>query len=305
MSFRLPSEIVADEVLPTIRSMLAIELADRGLTQEEVADHLGVTQAAVSAYVAGQVTLEERISEDPRTIDTVDRISEGLQTGEMEHYELLNELVELIREFEDRGPVCELHEEAMPALQGLGCDLCIRGTDTDLSAERAVLTDVRRAARDLANVPGISRYVPNVGANVGMALPGADDIHDVAAVPGRIYTIRGRVEVPANPEFGASEHVATTILAAMRVDGSMRGAVNLSTDDRLLAAARALGVEALAFDPSYDDRLDRLIGRLEDRGSVPQILYHRGAFGIEPILYLVGETASGAVGLVRTLLRKA
>ena len=52
MSLVLPSEIVVERFLPTVRAMLATRLHDRGLTQQEVADRLGVThRRLVDEYV--------------------------------------------------------------------------------------------------------------------------------------------------------------------------------------------------------------------------------------------------------------
>ena len=302
MSLRLPSEIVAEQVVPTLRAMLATALADAGLTQTEIADHLGVTQAAVSTYVSGQVETAEPIRADPRTTDMVARVSQGLASGEMDDFDALTEVLALIHEFEDRGPICELHEAAMPSLQGLGCDLCVRGVDAELSAERAVLSDVRAAARSLATIPGIADLIPNVGTNIGMGLPDAASVADVAAIPGRIYVIGDRVEVPANPEFGASRHVATAVLAAMAVDPTMRGALNLATDERLLDGARDHGLDPVEFDPAYEDRRDRLRDLFEAREEIPSLIYHRGDFGIEPILYVLAPSATDAAELVTTLL---
>jgi predicted transcriptional regulator len=135
MSLKLPSEIVAEQVLSTLRVRLARELADRGFTQQQVADRFGVTQAAVSQYVSEENSVVARIDEHPQTRQTVARIAEGFDEKEMDGDEALDELLSLIRAFEDGGPICELHEEAMPALEGLGCDLCMRGTDEQLATD--------------------------------------------------------------------------------------------------------------------------------------------------------------------------
>lgn len=305
MSLVLPSELVVDRFLPTVRAMLARRLSERGMTQNEIAAELSVTQAAISKYIAGTEGSDERFRTDPDTVATVDRLAEGIHTGSMDGYDALAELLALIHRLEDRGPICELHEAEMPELQGLGCDLCVRGLDTDVRAEREVLADVRSAARTLAAIPGMAEYVPNVGTNVGMALPDASDETDVAAIPGRIYSMSGRVEVPANPEFGASSHVATALLAAKAADPDACGAINVATDDRLLAAAGELGYDPLAFDASYEDRTARLEARFRDRGAVPRVLYHEGAFGIEPITFVFGATATDAAGRLQELVETA
>ncbi|WP_089789191.1 thiamine-phosphate synthase family protein [Natronobacterium haloterrestre] len=301
MSLVLPSEIVVDRFLPTVRAMLATRLADRGLTQQEIAAELGVTQAAVSKYVSGEGGGDDRFRDHPETVATVDRIADGLASGEMDGYDALAELLALVRTLEDRGPVCEIHEEEMPELRGLGCDLCVRGLDPDVRAERDVLANVRTAARTLASIPRMADYVPNVGTNVGMALPDPDDETDVAAVPGRIYAMGGRIEIPANPEFGASKHVATAVLAANTVDPEVRGAINVATDDALLDRAREAGIDPLEFDADYEDRGDHLRERFAERGTVPPVAYHRGAFGIEPATYVFGGTAVEAAELIESL----
>ncbi|WP_226007192.1 thiamine-phosphate synthase family protein [Natrinema salinisoli] len=302
MSLVLPSELVVDRFLPTVRAMLAARLAERGLTQQEIAAELGVTQAAVSKYIGGESGGDDRFRNDPETVATVDRIADGLAGGEIDGYDALAELLSLVRTLEDRGPICELHEEAMPELQGLSCDLCVRGLDPDVRAERDVLGSVRTAARTLASIPGMAEYIPNVGTNVGMCLPDPRDETDVAAIPGRIYAMGGRIEIPANPEFGASKHVATAVLAATSVDPEVHSAINIATDDDLLAAARAMGIDPLEFDADYEDRDDHLRTRFADRGAVPRVAYHRGAFGIEPATYVFGSTAVEAAELVEDLL---
>ncbi|WP_226012291.1 thiamine-phosphate synthase family protein [Halomicrobium salinisoli] len=305
MSLRLPSEIVVERFLPTARAMLARALDERGLTQREIAAHLGVTQAAVSQYVSGDPDLEERFSGDERMRRTVERIADGFAEETMDGYEALAELLELIRAFEDRGPICAVHEEEMPALEGLGCDLCVRGADGAVLAEREALDAVRRASRRLANAPGIVEHVPNVGTNVAAAVPDAADATDVAAVPGRLQAVNSRVLVPSDPEFGASQRVATTVLAATAVDPEVRGALNLATSDALLDAARDRGIDPLAFDASYEDRGERLRERFRERGAVPRVVYHEGAFGIEPVTYVLGETATEAAELAIELVRDA
>lgn len=298
MALRFPSEIIVEQFIPTARAKLAEELKARGFTQQEIASVLGVTQAAVSRYVRGDVPIAEELSSHVEFQRTITRIADGYEQGTMDTYEVLGEFIELIHEFEDRGPICELHEAEMPALQGLGCDLCVRGQDTAIQVERETLADVRRAARLLATDPRVTGLIPNVGTNIGSAIDGASAESDIAAIPGRLYTIGDRIEIPANPEFGASQHVATMLLSAHQFDSTIQGAINIRTTESLLDKARDAGLETDEFDAGYDNRADRLHEVFAADG-VPDVVYHEGAFGIEPITYVLGESA---VAVAETIL---
>lgn len=306
MSLVLPEEIVVERFLPTLRVALARDLSERGLTQSAIADRLGVTQAAVSNYLSGDPAVEERFADNDQFQRTVERIGAGLADGSMDGYEALAETVELVRAFEDRGPICAVHEAEMPALEGLGCDLCVRGADEAVSEERRVLANIRKATRRLQDIEGAAGFIPSVGTNVGMALPDPADPTDVAAVPGRVIAVRGRVTVPANPEFGASEHVAGALLAAAEHDSTVRGALNVATDDRLLAAARDAGYDPLEVDaggPDSDtDGRERFAAAFAERGGVPAVAYHRGAYGVEPVTYVFGTSAVDAVERLAELI---
>lgn len=305
VTLKLPSEIVAEQFLPTVRAMLARALVEREFTQQAVADRLGVTQAQVSRYVSGDSLVEERFAADERTRATVELIADGFASGRMDDYEALAELLGLVREFEDRGPICAAHEEAMPSLAGLGCDLCVRGADDRLETERDVLSNVRRAVRTLRSEPAMIPLIPKVGTNVGMSLPDPAGPTDVAAVPGRVHTIRGRLHVPSNPEFGGSENVATAVLASTAVEDGVRGALNIATADAFLAAAREAGFDPLEFDASYENRQERLEARFQERDGVPRICYHRGALGVVPVTYIFGESAAAAAELATGLAEAA
>ena len=302
MTLQLPSEIVVERFLPTARAMLATELDAAGFSQQTIADKLGISQAAVSKYLSGEQTGDPHFADNPKMQATISDIAEGFADGSIDDYEALAELLELVREFEDRGPICAVHEEEMPALAGMGCDLCVRGQDRLVETERAVLRDVQEAVRLLSNSPAAIAQIPNVGTNIAMALPDAASATDMAAVPGRIHAMRGRANVPADPEFGASEHVATAIQAVRSVDPDLRGALNLRTSDALLAAAADAGLPTAEFDASYENRLDRLTGVATDAETAPRLLYHEGAFGIEPITYVFGETATDAVETLLALV---
>ena len=295
---RFAEEIVAATFVPTWRSMLARRLTVAGLPQVEVAAALGITQSAVSKHLQGKLGADTRLEAEPAMQAAVERVASGLISKRMGPFEALLEAESLVRAFEDRGPICRIHEEEMPSLQGLGCDICVRVGGSAVGPEQAALQDVRAAVRILEATPGLAAWLPHVGTNVARAVPTALDSAHVAAVPGGLVAVRGVVRAFAAPEFGVSRHVAEIVLAAHRADARILACLNLAPAPALLVAARAAGLRVAEVAPEIE-RAPRFTGAL------PDVAHHAGAFGVEPQAYLVGPSAGELARRVQELARRA
>ena len=296
-------EVVVEEFLPTFRSMLAEDLRERGLTQSEVASALGISQSAVSKYAHGDVARNERIAADERVHDLVERVGAGLASGDMTRVQALVESEVLVRRLEAGDLLAELHEAAMPELAAVD-HARIHDPDSAVRATERVRSSVRRGVRSLTNASGFSSLIPNVGANLVECLPEATTIDDVAAVPGRIFDVKGRATVPGDPEFGVSEYVASVLLAA-RDHASVRAAVNVRYEAALVDDLRAAGHACVEFVPDDDGEIGGVhaaLDGLDEELSAVFVLYQTGGYGIEPITYVLGPDAPTVAETVRTLL---
>ena len=293
-------EVVVEAFLPTFRSMLAGELRERGLTQSEVAELLGISQSAVSKYAHGDVDVDPTLADDERVRELVDRLAEGLASGEMSRVQALVEAEVLIRQLERGDVLSRLHEEAFPPLGDYEGPLDVHDPEGELRMTERVRSSVRRGVRTLENTSGFAALVPAVGSNLVETLPDAETIDDVAAVPGRILDVKGRATVPADPEFGVSEHVATLLLATREGGSDARAALNVRYDEDLLAKLEAAGYETREFD-AEDDLEAAVVAALSDDPDV-DVLYQTGGFGIEPIVYVLGTDATAVVSVVRDVL---
>jgi hypothetical protein len=298
-------EIVVEEFLPTFRSMLAEELRDRGLTQRETAEALGISQSAVSKYATGDVARREEFLTDERVRDLVARIGEGLATGDVTSVQALVETEVLIRRLEDGDLLAQLHEAAMPGLADVEGYVDVHDPDSGLRTAERVRGSVRRGLRTLTSASGFAGLVPNVGSNLVESLPDATDIEDVAGVPGRIVDVKGQATVPGEPEFGVSEHVARVLLSAREAGADVRGAVNVGYDAGLIETLEAAGYDCLEFDPDAptDPVREVVTDRLAE-GPLPGtfVVYQTGGYGVEAITYVLGPDAPAVASVVRELL---
>jgi hypothetical protein len=302
---RFIEELVVEEFLPTFRSMLAEALRERDLTQSEVAELLGISQSAVSKYVHGDVERNERLLAHEGMKDLVDQLADGLASGEMSRVQALVEAEVFVRQLERGGLLAQLHEEAFPPLSDSEEDFVdIHDPDSALRQSERIRASVRRGLRILENTSGFASLIPAVGSNLAECLPDAEGIDDVAAVPGRILDLKGRAEVPGEPEFGVSEYSATVLLTARELGSSARATLNIRYDAETVEALEAMGYETVEFDA--DQPLEAgLADAFADRdGESIDVVYQTGGFGVEPIIYLLGADATTVARTVRELLRE-
>jgi len=183
-------------------------------------------------------------------------------------------------------------------------------------AERyAVLANIRSAVALLEATPEVRELVAEVQMNVGMALPYPTGIKDVAAVEGRIVKMPKGVSATGCPWFGASSHVARTILAVMSFDPKKRAAINLRYDEGIVEALKALGYTASFYDRREEPAeiknreggttfwgAEQAVKRAG--GKVPDAIYHVGDWGKEPIVTVVGESAQEVAEITVKLAKK-
>jgi len=297
---RFIEEIVVDDFLPTFRSLLADALRERGLTQSEVADLLGISQSAVSKYVHGDVARQEDLLAHRGLEELVERLADGLADGDMSSVQALVETEVFIRELEQGGVLAQLHEDAVPELGDYDDEFAVHDPDSQLRSAERTLASVRRGLSVLENTSGFATLIPAVGSNLVQCLPEADSIEDVAAVPGRILDVKGRATIPADPEFGVSEHVATLLLAARAAGSDARAVLNVRYDDGVVTALRDAGRTVVEFDAEESVEPAVAAALADDPGA--DVLYHTGAMGIEPVVYLLGDDAVSVAETAREIL---
>ncbi|NHX40614.1 MULTISPECIES: thiamine-phosphate synthase family protein [Haloarcula] len=297
---RFIEEIVVDDFLPTFRSLLADALRERGLTQSEVADLLGISQSAVSKYVHGDVARQEDLLAHRGLEELVERLADGLADGDMSSVQALVETEVFIRELEQGGVLAQLHEDAVPELGDYDDEFAVHDPDSQLRSAERTLASVRRGLSVLENTSGFATLIPAVGSNLVQCLPEADSIEDVAAVPGRILDVKGRATIPADPEFGVSEHVASLLLAARAAGSDARAVLNVRYDDGVVTALRDAGRTVVEFDA--EESVEPAVAAALADDPAADVLYHTGAMGIEPVVYLLGDDAVSVAETAREIL---
>ncbi len=147
--------------------------------------------------------------------------------------------------------------------------------------------------------------IPEVQSNLGYALPFPSGKGDVAAFPGRLVRIEGKVRTLCDPRFGASSHIAKIILTVMRYDADFRSAMNIRFSEEAVRLCRELGFRIESFDRA-DEPEDVKIREgsslewgtdhvLAGGGGIPDMIFDRGDVGKEPMIRILGKDPAEVV----------
>ncbi len=100
-------EVMAQDVLPTVRAMIAKRLLDNGFPQQEIANKLGLTQPAVSQYKKGVRGMKTDIITKPKIVEVVNSLAKSIGAGEISFDQATSDIFDVCRELFQKGEFAE------------------------------------------------------------------------------------------------------------------------------------------------------------------------------------------------------
>ena len=171
-----------------------------------------------------------------------------------------------------------------------------------------------KAALQRLNAEKCGNIIPEVQSNLGYALPHANKAEDIAAIPGRIIRIGEETGTFGDIAFGASSHIASIILSAMKYNMDYRCAMNIRFSKDIINICMSLGFDVDNFDRS-DEPDDTKFKEgyslkwgtdsvLSKRNSIPDIIFDRGDLGKEPMIRVLGKNPAEVVDKVISISKR-
>ena len=178
-----------------------------------------------------------------------------------------------------------------------------------------VVENLAEAIKLLEGCKEVSELIPEVQSNLVMATVNPTGFWDVVGIDGRLVRLRDGVKASSCPSFGASRHVASAVLVANRHDPEVRAAMNLKYSKGLIELMKGEGMSVSSYDRSKEPKeVKEVEGRsipwgteeaIRAAGRVPDVIYHTGDWGKEPMIMLFGrdavDVAKKVIGLARKL----
>ncbi|MFY3740962.1 MAG: hydroxymethylpyrimidine/phosphomethylpyrimidine kinase [Candidatus Nitrosomirales archaeon] len=178
----------------------------------------------------------------------------------------------------------------------------------------ALLAELQNAVDKLEAVNGLGMIIPESQSNIVFAKPDAQSINDIAGVRGRIVKLNGSAKAVSSVDFGASKHVASALLAMMQHDRSIRSAINIKYNERIVAICEELGLKVSNYDRKTEPHdiktkegmsvkwgIEQAIAKIN---AIPDIVYHQGDWGKEPMTLVFGKEPMDVARKIVAILNK-
>ncbi len=182
------------------------------------------------------------------------------------------------------------------------------------SSKYNVLTNLEEAKALVEATPEVAMLVPEVGMNIAMATPYAESVADVAAIEGRIMKTSEGAKAVGNPKFGCSSHLARYLLEIHKYDKNKIAVINLKFSEETLKILKDWGKTISFYDRTKEPEETKNVEgmtvqwgvreAIKQIGAVPDVIYHRGDIGKEPMIVVFGEQAYNLAKLIVQLARE-
>jgi predicted transcriptional regulator len=121
----LPEELASKSVIPAIRALIVKRLVeDHGMTQQEAAKLLGVTQPAVSKYLHEKRGAAIRLSGIKQIDQATSEIAEMVTSHKTEPIEVMSRIEAACDYVRRNRYMCDLHKKLEPGMDVDSCHVC-------------------------------------------------------------------------------------------------------------------------------------------------------------------------------------
>ena len=279
------------------------------MTQQEVAEKMGVSQPTISSYLKSLEKFQEigeEYLESEAVNNLVSEISEMILSNQPSE-EVIRRICSTCISMRVGGITCRKHLTSYSRITQ-GCTGCLPITDKLLIDERKAILDILSdSIRLVEEDDSFVKLLPQVMTNICQSISNPKTIDDVAAIPGRITKVKGKACASFPPEFGVSEHMAKLLISMGKIHHEVNALVCISYNEDIKRLLDKMKTSYYTIDnetmeeliSQHDEGLDSFAEQFPSFSSfvnqysknTVQAIINLGGLGIEPIIYLFGDSA--------------
>lgn len=162
--------------------------------------------------------------------------------------------------------------------------------------------ELDKAISNLISIKNIHKRIPECQTNFVFSKKSPKSIKDILGIEGRIVKTGRKVTVAGNLEYGGSKHVASALIVMNKKFPSICSAINLKYQPEIISKLQRKEFNISSYDRSVEPEKNKKkegfsVGwgiklAIKNSKVAPDIVYHKGDFGKEPMIIIFGKTPS-------------
>ncbi|MGI0072464.1 MAG: bifunctional hydroxymethylpyrimidine kinase/phosphomethylpyrimidine kinase [Nitrosotalea sp.] len=173
--------------------------------------------------------------------------------------------------------------------------------------------DLDEVINKFTNIKEIYQLIPECQTNFVYSKPRPNSTIDILGLEGRIVKTGESVTVAGDLKYGGSKHVASAVLEISRKFPSVRSALNVKYNGKIIERAIARRFCVSSYDRRFESFKDKkkegttiswgIRDAIKTANIPPDIIYHKGDFGKEPMILIFGKTPSQVLAKLVKIMR--
>ncbi len=190
----------------------------------------------------------------------------------------------------------------------IGKGIAITETKAKLNFENQLYENISKFTK----LKNIFKVIPECQTNYVFAKNKPSSIKSVLGVKGRIVKSGKDVIIAGNLEYGGSRHVASAVVEISKKFPEIRSAINIKYDEKIIKKFKKskfrIGFYDRRNEPTRIKKKENssiswgIKMAIKDLKTPPDIIYHKGDFGKEPMILVFGKTPSEVMKKISCIL---
>jgi hydroxymethylpyrimidine/phosphomethylpyrimidine kinase len=170
---------------------------------------------------------------------------------------------------------------------------------TRINEQDQIRIKLSNAINEFTKIKNIYKNIPECQTNFVYAQQKPKSIKEILGISGRIVKSEKDVIIAGDLSYGGSKHVATALLIVNKKFPKIYSAINLKYQKETISKIKKLKLTIYGYDRKLEPKNVKIKGStiewgiktaIKDSKKSPDIIYHKGDFGKEPMIILFGET---------------
>ena len=162
---------------------------------------------------------------------------------------------------------------------------------------------------DFQNIKNVSKLIPECQTNFVFSKDKPKTIKNVLGISGRLVKSGNNVIQAGELVFGGSQHVATAVIQVSKKFSNIRSAINIKYEPKIITNAKKHRMSVLSYDRKNESKKSKSKENSSIswgissclKSNIPDIIYHKGDFGKEPMIIVFGETPAEVVRKIKLI----